>query len=82
MKDECDVCGKKLPLVEVPRKDGLIGAKTVAVVGMAMDVMTDDMCEHYQKGQYVVCRNCVLAALGVHPNKVTVLQSSLFEEPN
>lgn len=83
MKDECDVCGRKLPLVKMPREDGLIGGKTMAVVGMVMDVLSDDMCENYQEGQYVICRNCMLAALGVQPNKGTVVPlPTLVKEPN
>lgn len=82
MKDECDVCGEKLPLVTIPREDGLIGGKTAAVVGMVMEVVDDDMCAHYLKGQYVVCRNCVLGALGVPPTRVTITRTSMIEDPN
>jgi len=49
---------------------------------MAIDVMTEEMCVNYSAGPYVVCRNCVLAALGVRPTKGHVIITQAMEEEN
>jgi len=81
-KDTCDACGEKLPVIRMKREDGLLGGKNVAVVGMAVDVMNEEMCVNYGEGSYVVCRNCVLAAFGVRPTKGHVIITQALEEEN